>query len=103
MDANMFSVLRDLHFNIYREELLGQDFTRIVQYILKPRERQILELKIQGVKDGEIGRQLMIKVSTVKRCIYHIKRKFRNDGIDSRVDDKIRKYKFNRGLHLNDM
>lgn len=100
MDAHMFSVLQDLHHNVFREELLGQDFRRVVQTVLTPRERQVLEMKVQGQKNSEIARQLLLKTSTIGRLIYHIKRKIRNDGIDNRVDDKVRKWKFNRGLHL---
>lgn len=79
-------VIRLLHKDIWSEELLGEEFLYIVERVLEPRERIVLENKVEGYPDEEICRLMRIKPSRLSRIESEIKSKFRNQ-IDLRVDN----------------
>ena len=79
-------VLHLLHRNMWCDELLGGDFKFVVDRILTPRERQLVEMKVQGLPEKEIMQLLCIKFITYGRIIYKIKRKFRHQ-METRVDN----------------
>lgn len=79
-------VIRLLHKDIWSEELLGEEFLFIVERILEPRERIVLENKVEGYSDQEICKLMRIKVSRLRRIETEIKSKFRNQ-LDLRVDN----------------
>jgi len=86
MTPDVFKALVDLHHGIWTADLIGQDFIWLFQNVLSPRERSVTELKIQGLNNAEISKQLGIKETTVKRVTYDIQYKYRN-GMENRVSD----------------
>lgn len=88
----MFVALMRLEHDIWDEALLSDDFERIRKYVLAPKERKVLEMRVQGMSIEEIcnlmttkqgGKQ---KPQTIKRLCYEIKRKFRT-GQRHRIDN----------------
>jgi DNA-binding CsgD family transcriptional regulator len=51
--------------------------------LLRPREREVLELMVAGMRNREIAERLFITVRTVKYHVSHILRKF---GVQSRAE-----------------
>lgn len=94
-DLNEGFILHQLHQGIWMEELLSQYFAFIVDKILSKKQRQILELKVEGYSDKEVGNLLGIKTQTLDRQIKSIKLKLRN-RMELRVDnlkpDWMRRY-----------
>ena len=87
-------ILHLLHNDIWDEVLLSNYFAFIVDKLLTVKEKQILELKVQGVDNPEIGLVLQISEDTVRRHTVTIKSKFRNK-MNLRVDNVVeyKKYK----------
>lgn len=85
-DFNEGYVLHQLHNGVWMEELLSQYFAFIVDKILSKKQRQILELKVEGYSDEEVESLLNIKHQTLERQIKSIKLKLRNK-MELRVDN----------------
>ena len=92
MTAEQFIAIQNLENDIWGEELLGQDFANFRRRILAPKERVILDLKVQGLTNGEIAALVktrqggMQSIRTVTRVCYDIKKKFRT-GQRTRIDN----------------
>lgn len=88
-------VLYQLHNGVWMEELLSQHFAFIVDKILSRKQRQILELKVEGYDDKQVSEFLGIKPQTLERQTKSIKLKLRN-RMELRVDnlkpDWMRRY-----------
>lgn len=91
----LLQVVVDLHNDIYRDELLGYSFHYIYYNVLEPKERLVLESKIEGLSNRKIARllrnkqtHLPVKEATIKRHIRKIKSKYRNH-MDVRIDNRM--------------
>jgi len=87
-------ILFKIHNNIWPTELLESPFDYVYRFILTSKERRIVCYKIDGYVDGEISIKMKIQLGTVKRHIYNIRSKYRNQ-MDVRADNdpEIRKRK----------
>ncbi len=87
-----FITLQNLENDVWDEELLGKDFALFRKKVLYPKERIVLELKVEGYTNEEICNLMktkqggMQKLTTINRVCYDIKRKFRL-GQQTRVDN----------------
>jgi len=54
------------------DELMLGDLRYVFDAVLAPRERQIVELKVQGYKDVDVLRRMRIKLQTLERYKYGI-------------------------------
>ena len=72
-----------LHKNIWTVALLNnRKLSFCYEKILYPRERQVVDLKVDGLTDGEVAIKLGLSLSTVKRYIYNIRYVYRNNCRD---------------------
>jgi DNA-binding CsgD family transcriptional regulator len=78
-------ILRDLHHNKWRDELISDLFQFVYTRVLTHTERIIVEDKINGLTNGEIAVAMKIRLPTVVRHITAIKKKYRNQ-MKTRVD-----------------
>lgn len=68
-----------LHKNIWTIELFNHgNLSFFYHKVLSPRERQVVDLKIDGLKDIEIASMLKVSPATVKRYIYNVRYIYRN-------------------------
>jgi len=79
-------LLYDIHNGIWSEKLLEGPFEYVFNVVLTPTERHIVHGKISGFVDGELAIKNKCSLGTVKRHIYNIRSKYRNQ-IDVRVDN----------------
>lgn len=75
----------------YFPELMRPHYTRFgkklrLKYWLTKKELLLIDLKVDGLTNSEIAELLKIRESTLRRKIYDIKSKYRNN-MDTRVDD----------------
>jgi len=89
---NRDEVLYLVHQDVWPEDLLGDEFIRVVERVLSKTERQILEHKVEGHPDSFIAKLFNMKEDTLERAIRVIKEKLRV-GDRVRVDDWVRKTK----------
>jgi DNA-binding CsgD family transcriptional regulator len=75
-----------LHSGMWTEDLLGENFMFTVERVLYPKERQILEMKVQDYSDEYICNVLKVTEATLVRTIRHIKQILRL-GFRTRIDD----------------
>ena len=71
--------------------MIEPPFRFYYEKILHPRERQVVDMKINGLTAGEIAIQMGISPLTVRRYIYNIKYIYRNK-CRGRVYDKSWRY-----------
>jgi len=84
--------------NWHEELLAGHCFAKIIDYILTPKERQVLEYRIRLTEEGINGDEAIVIIAkdfkldegTIEQYCRDIRRKFRN-GIDSHVGRYLRK------------
>lgn len=95
MTPDLFRVLLDLHAGVFSPDLLNQ---QIVGFNAEKRlsrvEYYIVDLKIGGMSNDEVCSTLKLKKSSLKTRLREIESKYRNQGLDLRVDDwkNLRKY-----------
>ena len=92
MTYEAFIAVQQLEHDVWEEYLLSDEFSRIRRFVLDPKERKILEMRVQGMSIQDICNIMktkqggMQKEATIKRLCYEIKRKFRT-GQRHRVDN----------------
>lgn len=77
-DVHRQDVLQDLHNDIWREELLGYLFSYVHDIVLYPVEREVVQLKVDGLSKEQIATLLGIKPKTVQDYISEIRYCYRN-------------------------
>jgi len=72
-------ILFNIHQNNTRwtSKLLEEPFSYVFECLLTRKERAIVMLKIDGVCDGEIAIFWGKELSTIKRHVYNIRKKYR--------------------------
>lgn len=74
MDAiDEVRILYNLHHDIWDQELIESPFRFYYSRVLMPRERQVVDLKLQGFTDDEVCKRMGLSYRTVRRYIYYIR------------------------------
>lgn len=75
-------VIYNLHHDIWDDSLLEPPFLFYYQRVLFPRERQVLDYRIQGLTEEEISRKMNLSLKTIVRYEYNIRYIYRNKSRD---------------------
>lgn len=78
-----------LHRDIYSSDLFSGDCLFVFDRLLTPKERQIVQMKVDEASTSEILLLLGMQESTLKRHIYNLKMKYRTKA-HTRVDNDLR-------------
>jgi len=79
MDAiDEIRILYNLHHDIWDRELIEAPFRFYYERVLHPRERQVVDLKLQGFSAAEVAKHMGIKPKTLRRYINYICYIYRN-------------------------
>ena len=95
MTPDLFRVLLDLHAGVFSPDLLNQQIVGFnAERRLSRVEYYIVDLKIGGLTNSDVCDLLKLKKSSFKTRLREIESKYRNYGLDLRVDDwkNLRKY-----------
>lgn len=76
--VNEIKTLYLLHHNIWDETLLEPPFLFFYMRVLAPRERQVVDWKLQGLSDEQVAQKMGIKTSAVAQYVYNIRYIYRN-------------------------
>lgn len=66
-----------LHQDEWTEDLVGQEFSYVFSRVLTKRERQVTEMKVQGMNNDTICKLLGVRLKTLREYISVIKKKYR--------------------------
>lgn len=95
MTPDLFRVLQDLHAGVFSADLFNQDIVGFnADKRLSRIEYRIVDLKIGGMSNEEVCVVMKLKKASLKTRFREIESKYRNYGLDLRVDDwkNLRKY-----------
>lgn len=88
MTPDLFQLLIDLHSGAFSPDLFNPSIVGFnAERRLSKVEYHIVDLKIGGATDEEVCEALKLKKSSLKQRMKDIKSKYRNYGLDLRVDD----------------
>lgn len=83
-------LIYNVHRDIWPDELLGEQYSKLIEKIMSKTERQIIEHKVEGYDDAHISKVFKMTRDSLEARLREIRSKLRN-GVDCRVDDWVRK------------
>lgn len=77
MTQEQYETLKQLHDDVWTEDLLGGDFQYIFDRILNQAEREITIMRIDGWTVYKIAQYWKVRQKTIKRMVEEIEFKYR--------------------------